>query len=297
MGKKKFLIINIFFLFIFILLISLFYYLLYFLPLKNNNELFPRISEMKTRNNFDNVGKKIEISDDTINRFGINLGNLSTIKKNIFFIDGREYEEFVNAHIDGAENLRTPDIVNYNSIIKLFNLDKNVFDKSFFVVYCHDGRRSSDVVSRLDLDNVKFLIDGIDVFFGPDDNIVSFVASGIPSIENEIRNKDFIVNIDSVFKLSEKEDTFFIDGRLYKKNIDNIGYDFRISSLTTGDYNNKINKILDFKNSNLVYIADTYTDLFYAKLLIQRLKNNHGFDPDKFYVLFNQSEEFSKMKN
>lgn len=295
MSRKIFFIISVLSLVFMIFLVSVYYYFSFFLPLKNNKELFPNFEKMNLEKDLKKINQKKEISKEVKENFGISVNDLIDFDKEVFFIDGREKEEFLNAHFNGAKNLRAPDINEYVQIKELFGIDEEKFKKSFFVIYCHDGNRSSEAVSRLGLENIKFLLEGVDVFFSDQNKKYSFVASGIPSIKKDIRDRDFTININNAVELFSDKKNLFLDGRLYKDGKIDGFYDFRINLLSSGEYNNKLNYILQYKDNQIVYVADIYTDLFYAKLLIQRLDQFYGFDADNFHVLFNQAGEFIQL--
>jgi len=324
MNKKNFFIITVLSFIAVIFLVSMYCFFLFFLPLKNNNELFPVFDKINLEKDkmkevnceareatlgcgearesalgyTNKVNQKKEIIEDVKNKFGISINDLNSVNKNIFFIDGREPEEFLNAHLNGAKNLRAPDIDDYNKIKELFNLNDAEFKSSFFIIYCHDGTRSSDVALRLGFENIKFLVEGVDVFSNLEKNSKnSFIPSGIPSISNKIRDKDFTVDINKANELFLDKENIFLDGRLYKDEKIDYLYDFRINLLSSEEYDKRLKHILQYKDKEIVYMADIYTDLFYAKLLIQRLEKNYGFDGNKFHVLFNQSKEFYQLTN
>ena len=48
-------------------------------------------------------------------------------------------------------------------------------------------------------------------------------------------------------------------------------------------------------NKDIIFIANSYPDLFYAKLLVYRLERDYGFNYKKFHVILGQDNNISKI--
>jgi rhodanese-related sulfurtransferase len=278
--------------FFFVLAISTLFYNSFFLkPLKKNGELFPQNNAIDSQIP---QNKKVKISDEIVEKYGITVDEIAKIDKNkLFFIDGREPEEFANNHVSGAKHIRTLDIADKEIIKSAFAIDEDIFSNATFIIYCHDGTRSAEQTSELDLANVKFLVKGVSVFYdGSAETIgIGLVPTGIATIEKEIQDYDFTISSDEASKMLDGKN-LFIDGRLEVKDVFSFAKDFRIGKLASDQYVQALEKILLYKNGDIIYIADTYGDMFYAKLLIQRLSKQYDFDLKKFHILFAQSDNF-----
>jgi rhodanese-related sulfurtransferase len=250
----------------------------------NNREIFPDKDSLST------FSIKESISEDSKKKYGITYDEIKKIKATVYYIDGREREEFEKAHAVGAVNIRVPDIRSFDSIKNVLGLSESKIDSSFFVIYCHDGTRSVEAVSRIQRDNVKFLIDGRENFYRED-----FESEGdisVPPFPDYIQNKNFTVNVADGVQLV-KDGAFVIDGRLYSSDyLFPIAYEFRIGQLSTSDYEDKIKTIKDQKDKQIIFIGNVYPDLFYAKLFIYRLERDHNFDFKNFKVIFGQDKIF-----
>jgi len=288
MKNSQKIVISIFlFLFTSLLLIIL-YSFLYYLPLKNNHEVFSEIESYQ----------KPLISEGVAGAFGITIESILSEKRKVLFIDGREEEEFNNNKIRDSIHIRTPDL-SRKIIANKYNIDLDSFDNYLFVIYCHDGSRSSKKVSDLNLENLKFLIDGIKVF---DDTRLndkySFVQSGVATIEKDIREYDFIVDGSFVKTLiSKNNELFIIDGRLNKNEKIKDSYDFRIGAVSSSEYGKKIKEIEKYNTVNILYIAQTYQDLFYAKLLFQRLIKSGDFKIENLHIYSSNLMELNNILN
>ena len=281
MNKKNFIYKIIFSIIASILIIGAFYYFIFLKPLKSNGEIFSKTDKA--------LVQKEEISDELKEKFGISLENIPNNKK-VYWIDGREIEEFENNHILGAKNIRTLDIESFNNILNVFDLHINDVGNSFFIIYCHDGTRSAEVVSKTNMSNVRFLLEGVKSF--KENNLISvYENKDKPVFKKHIQNRDFTVSPDKSLELLKK-DSLFIDGRLYSNQRFDFAYNFRIGQLSSKDYKERLRYILKFKDKDIVYIADIYPDLFYAKILAQRLESDYGFSIDDFHVLLGETNEF-----
>ena len=288
-------------------MVVVFYNYYFFEPLKSNGELFPerienfsesdmekKLEDFETPENSENKmlsNGKFDISEEFKNDYGITMDELEKIEKKIYFIDGREPEEFESSHVQRAVHIRTLDITK-ETIKSRLNIDDLEFQNSFFVLYCHNGTRTSDVISKMNNNNFKFLLNGYGAL-SQSSKFQMYHNSKISVFKKDIQNQDFTINTNEALKFLNKNSSLFIDGRLYSdENKLPLYFDFRIGKLSTKEYERKLNHILQYKDKNIVYIAEIYPDLFYAKLLIQRLEEKYDFNPKYFHILFNQSEEF-----
>ena len=278
-----------------VVVLLLFFHYYFLVPLKNNNEIFFNNEQSFT----DNVNKdfkistlsngKIDLSEDMKDEYGISVSDVSgKINEGIdvYFIDGREAEEYRSMHVVGSRNIRTADIDSIYTLMKGFYLSDSEFYSSFFVILCHDGTRSADIASRLNSDNIKFLINGY-----KSDELFPVDRDGTSIFNKKIRNNDFTIKLDDAIEKIKNKNNLIIDGRLYSDYYIPDTYNFRIGRLSSDEYDEKLKYILGFINSDIVYIADIYPDLFYAKLLAQRLSLDFNFNINNFYVLFSQSEK------
>jgi len=289
--RKSFLILAFTYSIIVLLGVIVFLYLVFYLPLIKNKEIFPK--------NY-SVNLKEKISDEDKKIYGITLDEVIQKSKNIkvYFIDGREIEEFQAAHIKGAFHLRIPDIKDTEEVSKKIGLNKNEINRSFFVIYCHDGTRSIEAVKRINQENFKFLIDGIGSFKNRKFKNSDFEIEGdfnISPFPDYIQNKDFTVDPSQAVKLI-KNGGFLVDGRLYEKNIQfPNAYNFRIGQLTSEEYDTKLQKILEQKGKDIIFIGNVYPDLFYAKLIFYRLVQNNGFKIENLKIVFGQDNELYQL--
>ena len=273
------------------ILVLIFYFLFFYLPLLSNKELFPPVEDREM------LYLKEKISEELKEKHGIGYDRLNEIIRggeNIYFIDGREIEEYEVFRVKNAAHLRATDILEADDMAKALNITLDELKGSLVIVYCHDGTRAAEVVVRLNQSNIKFLIDGRMGLLKIDPLLVegSIAKSPFPS---HIQNRDLTVSLEDARVLIEGG-AFLIDGRLYDN--DNLflsAFDFRIGQLSTKEYNKKIENILEFKENNILFIANIYPDLFYAKLLVYRLERDYGFDFQKFHVIFGQDTEFAKV--
>ncbi|PLX21469.1 hypothetical protein C0584_02530 [Candidatus Parcubacteria bacterium] len=284
MQKKKIILIIILFPLLSLIVLSFFFYFSYQKPLQENKEIF----------NSTPPKEKVEVSKEVKEKYGISPEEILEEERQVYFIDGREIEEYNNFHIRDAEHIRAPDLT-IDLVKEKFNLSEEEFDEALFILYCHDGTRSSDNTTELDRDNFKFIIGGVNSRH--EGNKLGFIPGGTLTFREEVREKDFTTHIDNLKEEYSDKEYFVIDGRLYNDVKIEGAYDFRIGRLRTEEYNNKLSEIIKQKDKKLVYIAEIYPDLFYAKLLIQRLVDSYGFTMDQLLVVMNQSEELNKFLN
>ncbi len=239
------------------------------------------------------------ISEQWIEKYGITFKEMEELDKQVFFIDAREPEEFAYEHVKGAKHIRAQDIDSIEKIKNKFqHLTDKEFEDSFFIVYCHTGTRGAEIPAKLNVDNVKFLIKGGKFLRMGEKQDWIYRNPRKLIFDTDIVNEDFSISIDKAVKLLRKGDNLFIDGRLRKINFFPFAYDFRIGQLSTQEYNQGVPYILNFRDKKIVYITDIYADVYYAKLLIQRLRKKYGFKIKNYYVLFRKSNLFyQKLKD
>lgn len=268
--------------------VLVFYFAFFYFPLKNNKEIFP-----KTEN--EEIFVKEDIPQDMKKMYGITFADTEK-EKSVYFIDGREKEEYDVLRLKKSVNLRAPDIMSADDIIRALKITRTQFNNSLVVIYCHDGRRSMETAAKINLPNVKFLVDGRLNFLND-----SFLAEG--SVENSpfsdhIKDYDFTISLDDFSALIKNKNYFLVDGRLDDSDVtlSNV-YKFRIGYLSTEEYNEKIKTFIELGDKDIMFIANSYPDLFYAKLLVYRLERDYGFNYKKFHVILGQDNNISKILN
>jgi rhodanese-related sulfurtransferase len=273
------------------ILISAFYFFFFYFPLKNNKELFPAVEDNK-------IFQKEDIPEEAKKMYGITYEDIKNIQKekSVYFIDGREKEEYEVLRLKNSINLRAPDILNENEIIKALGITQAKFNNSLIIIYCHDGRRSLETVSKINLPNVKFLIDGRMNLFKIDPALTEGDQEKSP-FPDHIKDYDFTISLED-FKKIIQNDYFLVDGRINNNDdlFPNV-YKFRIGYLTTEEYNEKIKDFIGLKNKDIIFIANSYPDLFYAKLLVYRLERDYGLNYKKFHIVFGQDNSLSEIIN
>ena len=232
---------------------------------------------------------KEEISPELKEKYGVEYINIKD-GENVYFIDSREIEEYEIFRIKGAFHLRAPDIESADDIIKTIGIEKTEFENSVIVIYCHDGHRGSEVASKINLPNVKFLIGGRKNFFEMDITFLEGDRDQAP-FPTYIKDADFTVTLEEAKRLLFSG-AFLVDGRLYENDYElESAYKFRIGQMSSDEYYEKLQKITDLKNQKILFVANIYPDLFYGKLLIYRLERDYGFNYNNFYILFAQDSE------
>lgn len=285
---RKFFINKEYFIFLFttFLLVILFYFLFYYIPLQKNRELFPETKEKE-------VFLKEPINESALLLHGIYYKEIDDLE-NVYFIDGREEEEYNAIHIKGSIHLRVADILGKEDIINALNLNQEEFNNSLIVIYCHDGHRGSEIAEKINLANVKFLIGGRTNFLEIDEFLLEGDINKNP-FPDDIKNYDFVVSHEDGFKIFKDKNATLIDGRLIGIDILLDVHKIRIGQMTTEEYEKKIEEI---KEDNIFLIfTESYPDLFYAKLLIYRLERDHDLNYKNFYIIFTQTEEFIEKLN
>ena len=217
---------------------------------------------------------------------------------NVYFVDVREAEEFLVGHIVDAKNIRYMDFYNdYNKIKNLFSLDSDSFHDSLFILYCHDGNRGLLASERLNMDNIKYLIGGIESLYS--DKNIKYIGSPLSDVV--IFDKKYQHRFQSlasdVVDFIKNNNAVVVDMRhppVYNNKHIDESVSLKMSLLTTDEYNNRLNIILANKNKEIILIASRYSELFYANLLIKRLTDNHDFSDNQFHIVFNQFNEFER---
>ncbi|MFH0912803.1 MAG: rhodanese-like domain-containing protein [Candidatus Omnitrophota bacterium] len=242
----------------------------------------------------DNLALKNEelIPEHWKDKYGISFKEVAKLNGQVFFIDAREPEEFAYEHIKGAKHIRARDIDSIETIKKAFNLSDKEFKQSFFIIYCHTGTRAAEIPAKVEVNNIKFLLKG-GMFLRLEENQHLIYRDLEQTIfDVDLVNEGFSISIDRAIELLRKREALFIDGRLYKKNPLPFAYDFRIGQLSTREYEQRLTNLLNFIDKKIIYIADSYADVYYAKLLVQRLRKQYAFKIKNYFVLFKKSDLF-----
>ena len=203
-------------------------------------------------------------------------------RKKLFFIDWWEEEEFENQHIQWAKHIRSKEIT-VQEIKKVFELTDSEFDESLFVVYCNSATRTTQVAIKLDRENIKFIIDGT----GPESGL-KFYKSYKSMFSSDIRSKH-PTNIVNFKNLLNKSDTIILDFRQKADfNLNKLKWSIwsRVWHMTNEEYNELWEFLKKNKNSNIMAITWLQnSNIFYAKILLLRLKNELSYDINNFYLV------------
>ena len=296
------------------ILLGLFFYYKYYKPLYEDSYLFPKASST----NVNPLDKTIEpsnpIDPKELNKNYTLLENTIRDKKNIvinhdygvepqeikkkeednikvYYLDIREAEEFDAGHISGAKQIRGSDIANTDTIKNVFGLTDEEFKNSFVVVYCHDGERSFYTAKSLNENNIKYLIGGTEGLDGNKD--IPYTGSYLSDkkIFGDEYQKDFQTLAPEASKMITGGNAFVIDmrlGRVFAEKHIKGSLHFLYNTMTNEEYGSRLNKVLENKDKDIIFIVDRYTELFYTNLLIMRLENNYQFPKEKFHILFSQ---------
>jgi rhodanese-related sulfurtransferase len=213
--------------FFIVIIVLFFYFLFFYAPIKDNSELFPF-----ENNDVINTLHSPEISQEILDQYGITIDAIEEKKDNydnVYYIDGREPEEYAATPKEDAVHVRAHDIKDVSVILQCLNISQDQLNKSLVVVFCHNGTRSSEVVSKINLPNVKFLIDGVGVLAQD----IKIAGSVLPS---RIQDHDFAISIEDAIELIE-DGAFLIDGRLLMEedNLFDNAFEFRSAQLSTED--------------------------------------------------------------
>ena len=104
--------------------------------------------------------------------------------------------------------------------------------------------------------------------------------------------------MDDFRALIKNKNYFLVDGRLDDSDVAlSDAYKFRIGYLSTEEYNEKIKTFVGLGYKEIVFIANSYPDLFYAKFLIYRLERDYGFYYKKLHVILGQDNNIAKIIN
>lgn len=283
--------------FVIVIAVYSLYFFLFFRPLRSNKELFPVYAESREREQVHILpAGKIDIDSAVKEKYGITAQEVSVLKgkKRIYFIDGREPEEYESRHIENARHVRATDIVSAGQIRGLFGAGSSGQEDALFVIYCHDGTRSAGALASLGAEGFKFLVEGFNLRDGGrmNDTGLPVTSTGKEVFDKEIKDRDFTISAAEAMRFLKSGKAQFIDVRLYREYIFSFARDFRIGNLSSKEYREQLPAIIGLKGRDIIFIADLYPDLFYAKLLIQRLQKVYGFELDRFFVLFGETRRF-----
>jgi rhodanese-related sulfurtransferase len=218
--------------------------------------------------------------------------------KKVYFIDVREIEEYNIGHIEGAKHYRAADLT-IEGIKSRFILSDQEFSESLFVLVCHDGGRGFFKARRFNQGNIKYLIEGIE-YSELAKNGIKVTGPVVPDYEifsKKYQTKYQMLAKDAVQLMKRNKGILVIDDRhinVYRRKHIKGSVHMKIGHLKKDDYENSLQKILDKKGSKLIVLADRYSELFYANLLLLRLERDYNFDDSKFHIVFNQFSEFEK---
>lgn len=281
-------------------ILGLFFYYKYYKPLYEDSYFFPKdsVSDInpldRTIEPFYNKEEK-EDEDTTLSlQYGVTVNEIIKRKAdgiNIYYLDIREKEEFQVGHVVGAQHIRHADIIDIETIKNIFNL-KNIDDNVLFILYCHNGDRALYTAKHLDIDNIKYLIGGVEGIV--DNNYLDYKGEYLSyqKIFDEDFQKNFQISAtEAIDIINNKEDTFVIDmrlGRIFAEKQIKGSMHFLYNTMSTKEYEKRLEIVLKNKTKNILFIVDRYTELFYANLLIKRLIENHSFNEKQFFILFNQ---------
>ncbi|MBT4277366.1 rhodanese-like domain-containing protein [Candidatus Falkowbacteria bacterium] len=215
--------------------------------------------------------------------------------KDIYFLDIREKEEFEVGHIIGSEHKKYADIEEVDDFREIFSLNDDSFLKSLIIVYCHDGNRGLALSRKFSMENIKYLIGGVEALY----NYNGIQYTGSPLSDAAIFDKKYQYKFQALaketFQAIKENEAFIIDMRYppnyHEKHIKG-SISLKLNLLSTEEYNKMLPIII--KNKKIIIIAKKYSELFYANLLILRLERDYGFKDNQFYIIFNQFEEFGK---
>ena len=219
-------------------------------------------------------------------------------QENIYFIDVREIEEYDAGHIESSKHYRGMDLT-IEKIKELFSLSENQFNKSIFILACHDGGRGLIITKKFDKKNIKYIIGGIealeDISSQKIVKITGPVFADYVIFEKKYQKKYQMWAKDAIAMIKNGDKIVVVDGRhefLYKKGHVKESVQLNIGRMTTEEYEKSLFKIIENKGADIIILCSRYGELFHANLLFLRLERDYGFDDDKFHVVFNQFEEF-----
>ena len=306
------------------LIIGVIFYYKFYKPLYEDSYLFPQgeTTSSETINSFvseieldlrelnpsymeesgylrDKINDKDQIQDE---RYTITIKEIESLlkeNKKPYIIDIREVEEYEVGHIENSRHLRGMDL-SINNIESLFNIDDGSFDENIFILVCHDGGRGLIQATRMEKDNIKYIIGGLESLDDYSSDILKLtgpVFADQKIFSEKYQTKYQILAKDAIKILKKNKEVTLIDGRhkqFYdKKHIDG-SIQLNIGRMTTKEYENSLKKILDEKNNKIIITCNRFGELFHANLLLLRLERDYGFNDNDFHIVFNQFEEFEK---
>jgi len=272
--------------------IGIFFYFKYYKPLYQDSYLFPKEKETFFYGMLRDKQEDIEDRD-----FGLHAQEVRKkmdCGQKVFFVDIREIEEFNVGHIPGALHMRHKDIIGTDEIRKLFGLNEETFEEGIFILYCHNGDRAFYTARHINKENVKYLISGAEGLY--DSRILPYNGSPISdaAIFGGRYQLRFQMKAKAAKELMKKRKYLVIDMRRqqeFKMQHMEGSISFPINVLSTLEYNSVLESILGHKGKEFILVAQRYSELFYANLLILRLTKNYGFNEKNFHIVFCQFQE------
>jgi len=285
-----------------------FFYLKYYKSLLDDSYLFPQGIEdvnldsdiAKLNKNYIKLNGYLRDSDGnrmvSDRQFGIEASELDDmLSKNpaIKIIDVREIEEFNAGHILSSSHYRVMDL-SIEIIKNIFSCANEEFNNTLFVLVCHDGGRGYLKAKEFNKKNIKYLIGGIESISEKEYENLKLtgpVFADYKIFDKKYQYKFQILADRAINLINTNKDILLIDGRhitFYEKKHLSDSIHMKIGHMTSEEYSVNLKKIVEKKGEKVIIIADRYSELFYANLLILRLINNYEFSEDSFNVLFNQ---------
>ncbi len=275
---------------ILVLIISLFFYLFFYKALQKNiyistkhaNFVNSKIEDLDLSEEKQHYIKNYLYLSDQFWITNENILKLIDNNKKVFFIDWGEKEEFDNQRIEWAVHIRSKDIT-VEKIKKLLNLNDKEFNDSLFIIYCNTGTRSTQLVVKLDRDNIKFIInwlikDGGLKFYKHYESIFPeeiMIKEPVPL--TELNN---FTNISNTLVLDFRNKSDFISN-----NIEGSVW-AKVWHMTIDEYNDLWNLLEGSGNQKIIAITWLrYGNIFYAKLLLFRIINKLNYDIDDYKMV------------
>jgi rhodanese-related sulfurtransferase len=296
-------------------IVGIFFYYKFYKPLYEDSYLFPQghgmqvnmMGELDPSEFNDNYIIKEGAYRDLYNdineineKFALSIREIEEkIKKNekIYFIDVREIEEYNAGHVDGSKHYRGMDLT-LDKIKEIFNLSEEGFGDGVFVLICHDGGRGLVKAEEFNMGNIKYIYGGIEVLNGYNGDLIKLtgpVFADYKIFDEKYQTKYQMKASEAIKKIKNNEDILLIDGRhkeYYDKGHIQGSIQLNIGRMTTEEYNQSLNKILEKKGSELIIYCNRYGELFHATLLFLRLERDYGLNDNRFNIVFNQLDQF-----
>lgn len=257
----------------------------------NNNYIIQNGFYRDMYNDKNNVNEKFVLTIEEL--------EVMTNDKKIYFIDVREIEEYNAGHISGSVHHRGMDLT-VEKIKEVFSLDNDKFNEGVFVLVCHDGGRGLLQAEKFNMENIKYIhggIEALDDYSGDAVELTGPVFADYEIFDKKYQKKYQMTADEAIKKIKNKENILIIDGR-HKKFFDKehiVGsVQLNIGRMTTPEYRQALQKILDNKNAEIIVLCNRYGELFHANLLFLRLERDHGLNDNNFNIVFNQLNEFKK---